>query len=111
MATKKKATNKRWGYKEISLPADEYGFDEDGWILVRSRLTVQDGLDAAGMSDENAIAEWLPRLIGGWSIKADGMELEYIPENCMLLPIEILQLVQEQVTGPLQVAQTDSPKD
>lgn len=107
----KKARSRSFGYKEVILPADEYDLDEDGFIWIRSRLTVQDGLDAAGMSDENALDEWLPKLINNWSITADGISLDYSPENCMQLPIQVLQMVQERVAGPLQEAQTDSPSD
>ena len=90
-----------WGFKEVVLPKEEYDLDEDGWIWMRSRITVKMSADAAKFVDADDIMEWLPPMISGWSLKADGIELPYSPENCAELPVNILAKVQEVLAAPL----------
>ena len=105
-----------WGFKEVVLPKEEYDLDEDGWIWMRSRITVKMSADAARFADSDDIMEWLPPMIANWSLTADGIELPYSAENCSELPVSILAKVQEVLSIPLAVtveeesSETDSPQ-
>lgn len=110
MAKAKVKTKRPFGYKEIALDKETYGLDEDGYIWIRSRLKVKDAFQATSIDEDNIdVLEWLSKLIGGWSVKMDGVELPYDLDNMGELPIEILSLVQQEVTVPLEQAQTVLP--
>jgi hypothetical protein len=107
---KTKVAKRPFGYKEIALDKETYGLDEDGYIWIRSRLKVKDAFQATNIDEDNIdVLEWLSKLIGGWSVKMDGVELPYDLDNMGELPIEILSLVQQEVTVPLEQAQTVLP--
>jgi hypothetical protein len=113
MTTEDIATEQRkppFGFKTVALPAADYGLDEDGWIWLRNRITIGFVIDGEMFADESRVAEWLPQLIGGWYLKADGVELPYGVDYISELPIEALELVNREVTIPLAQAatQTDS---
>ncbi len=107
MATNKSTSQRPFGFKEFKLPADEYGLDEDGWIWLRVKISVGMSLAVSESENQDDIENWLPQLVGGWSIKAYGVELPFAKENCMELPVEILKLIMEEITAPLaEAAQT-----
>jgi hypothetical protein len=103
-------TTRPWGFKEVVLPKEEYDLDEDGWIWLRSRVTVKMSAEAAKFADTEDIMEWLPPMIANWSLTADGIELPYSPKNCAELPIEILNKIQETLTVPLAEGQGTLPE-
>ena len=89
-----------FGVKRVTLPKDVYGLDEDGWIDIRTRLTVraalivQKGLTAA---DELVTAEaFINTLVIGWEIKGDGESLAYSTEAALSLPLDILTLIEKE---------------
>ncbi len=111
MATKKSTGQRPFGFKEIPLPADKYGLDEDGWIWLRAKISIGVSVKISNQENPDDVAGWLPDVIGGWSIKAFGIELPYASENCMELPVEILNLINEEVTAPLAEAVPTSPTE
>ena len=88
----------------------QYGLDEDGYIWLKTRLKVKDAMKAQSIP-ESDIVGWLVELIGGWSIKMDGIELPYTSENIEELPFEILQLIRTEVIDPLATALPESPTE
>jgi|TARA_R110000824_G_scaffold229371_2_gene417068 hypothetical protein len=111
MVAKTESPPKRqFGFKDVPLPKDQYGLDEDGYIWLKTRLKVKDAMKAQSIP-ESDIVGWLVELIGGWSIKMDGIELPYTSENIEELPFEILQLIRTEVIDPLATALPESPTE
>ena len=89
-----------FGVKRVILPKDTYGLDEDGWIDIRTRLTVraaflvQKGL--TGADDLQTAESFINALVTGWEIKGDGEALVYSPEAALSLPVDILTLIEKE---------------
>lgn len=99
-----------FGIKRVVLAAAQYGLDEDGWIDIRTRLTVGNVMDAAQAAGSNgdqktSMKHMLIAYIAGWHIKADGEELAYKPEAVLDLPANILPAAQE-VIGSVPLVQS-----
>ena len=89
-------TERKWrfGTMRIDLDGAEFGLDEDGWIECRTRFTARD-LETV-MSGGSQFA-FLPALVTGWSIKADGEAVPFDRDEVLDLPIEVLVKVFEEL--------------
>lgn len=88
-----------FGVKRIPLPKDDYGLDEDGWIDLRTRLTVRSAFRAQNTNGDQmkATKEMMGAYIVNWFIKAGGEELVYSEDNLLELPAEMLAPIQEAI--------------
>ena len=88
-----------FGVKRIPLPKDDYGLDEDGWIDIRTRLTVRNAFRVQNVNGDQMLAtkEMLAAYVVGWSIKADGESLPYSEDTVLDLPAEMLAPIQEAI--------------
>ena len=101
-----------FGVKRIPLPKDNFGLDEDGWIDVRTRLTVRAAFRAQSVNGDQMAAtkEMMAAYIVGWSIKSDGEELKFSEDTILELPAEMLAPVQEAIEAvPLARRSTPVP--
>ncbi len=83
----------KWGFIKVDFPAEEYGLDEDGWIEVRSRITVKDYEVLLGSG--STVLTMLPGLYTGWHLVVDGEEVEYSEDAGGELPLEFANRVME----------------
>ena len=88
-----------FGVKRVILPKDTYGLDEDGWIDIRTRLTVRAAFVAMETNGDQIAAtrEMLKSYVTGWFIKAGGEELVYSTDNLLDLPLEMLEVVTKEI--------------
>ena len=89
-----------FGVKRIPLPKDDFGLDEDGWIDIRTRLTVKTAFAAASMDgkdQEASTRQLLSAYLTGWFIKAGGDELKFSPATVLDLPVEMLEVITAEI--------------
>ncbi len=86
-----------FGVKRVPLPAADFGLDADGWVDVRTEITV--GMMVAASQDgaEHPVKTSLLAYCAGWSIKKGGLELAFTPETAMQLPWRIFQVVNKEI--------------
>lgn len=83
----------KWGFIKVDFPAEEYGLDEDGWIEVRSRVTVKDYEVLLGTG--STVLTMLPGLYTGWHLVVGGEEVEFSEDAGGELPLEFANRVME----------------
>lgn len=88
-----------FGVKRVILPKETYGLDEDGWIDIRTRLTVRAAFRAQSANGDQVAAtkEMMAAYIVGWSIKAEGETLQFSEDTVLDLPADMLGAVQEAI--------------
>ena len=87
--------------KRISLPAADYGLDEDGWIDVRTRVTAR---DYDRMSAGGSQLGYLSDFVLGWQLKVEGQEIPFDKDTVLDLPLEMLTAAAEAITASPLVA-------
>lgn len=86
-------TEKKWlfGTARVSLPAEQFGLDRDGWVEYRQRMTARDY--EVFIANNGRVLAAIPGMLNGWNIVANGESVPFDRDAFLDLPADITDAV------------------